>query len=153
MRSFSVVLVPAKRDVDGFFKVLLLSSHLLISRHPVQKSKFGACAVTGYCSLSSKFITRVYLTPYNLRNMVNKLSEPLLRTKTFKHCSNRVSVIVEHYCSRHRHCQVSNQVFVAAIPRVRWFFTQLSCKAYPDSRAGADPHRSLPFYEKRSDFS
>ena len=28
----------------------LLSSHLLVSRHPVQKSKFGACAVTGYCS-------------------------------------------------------------------------------------------------------
>ena len=28
----------------------LLSSHLLVSRHPVQKSKFGACTVTGYCS-------------------------------------------------------------------------------------------------------
>ena len=28
----------------------LLSSHLLVRRHPVQKSKFGACAVTGYCS-------------------------------------------------------------------------------------------------------
>ena len=33
-----------------FFKVLLLSSHLLILRHPVRKSKFGACAVPGYCS-------------------------------------------------------------------------------------------------------
>lgn len=31
-----------KRDANGFFKVLLLFSHLLISRHPVQKSKFGA---------------------------------------------------------------------------------------------------------------
>ena len=50
LRSFSVVLNPAKRDANGFFKILLLSSHLLISRHPVQKSKFGACAVTGYCS-------------------------------------------------------------------------------------------------------
>ena len=52
LRSFSVgvVLNSAKRDANGFFKVLLLSSHLLISGHPVQKSKFGACAVTGYCS-------------------------------------------------------------------------------------------------------
>ena len=50
LRSFSVVLNPAKRDANGFFKVLLLFSHLLISRHPVQKSKFGACAVTGYSS-------------------------------------------------------------------------------------------------------
>ena len=40
------------RDANGFFKVLLLSSHLLISRHPVQKSKFGACAVTEYCSFN-----------------------------------------------------------------------------------------------------
>ena len=49
LRSFSVVSNSAKRDANGFFKVLLLSSHLLISRHPIQKSKFGACAVTGYC--------------------------------------------------------------------------------------------------------
>ena len=49
LRSFSVVLNSAKRDTNGFFKVLLLSSHLLVSRHPVRKSKFGACAVTGYC--------------------------------------------------------------------------------------------------------
>ena len=32
------------------FKVLFLSSHLLSSRHPVRKSNFGTCAVTGYCS-------------------------------------------------------------------------------------------------------
>ena len=55
LRSFSVVLNSAKRDANGFFKVLLLSSHLLISRHPVQKSKFGACAVTGYCSFKRQF--------------------------------------------------------------------------------------------------
>ena len=48
LRSFSVVLDSAKRDANGFFKVLLLFSHLLISRHPVQNSKFGACAITGY---------------------------------------------------------------------------------------------------------
>ena len=36
LRSFSVVLYSAKHDANGFFKVLLLSSHL--SRHPVQKS-------------------------------------------------------------------------------------------------------------------
>ena len=53
LRSFSVVLNSAKRDANGFFKVLLLSSHVLISRHLVQKSKFGACAVTGYCSFYS----------------------------------------------------------------------------------------------------
>ena len=32
----------------------LISSHLLISRHPVQKSNFGACAVTGYCSFKAR---------------------------------------------------------------------------------------------------
>ena len=53
LRSFCVVLNSAKRDANGFFKVLLLSSHLLISRHPVQKSKFCACAVTGYCSFKN----------------------------------------------------------------------------------------------------
>ena len=56
LRSFSVVLNSAKRDANGFFKVLLLSSHLLISRHPVQKSNFGACAVTGYCSFKSMLL-------------------------------------------------------------------------------------------------
>ena len=53
LRSLSVVLNPVKRDANGFFKVFLPSSHLLISRHPVQKSKFGACAVTGYCSFKT----------------------------------------------------------------------------------------------------
>ena len=54
LRSLSVVSSSAKRDANGFFKVLLLSLHLLISRHPVRKSKFGACAVTGYCSFKVK---------------------------------------------------------------------------------------------------
>ena len=54
LRSFSVISNSVKRDANGFFKVLLLSSHLLISRHPVRKSKFGACAVTGYCSFNFK---------------------------------------------------------------------------------------------------
>ena len=54
LRSLSVVSRSAKRDANGFFKVLLLSLHLLISRHPVRKSKFGACAVTGYCSFKVK---------------------------------------------------------------------------------------------------
>ena len=53
LRSFSVVLNLAKCDANGCFKVLSLSWHLLISRHPVQKSKFGACAVTGYCSFNN----------------------------------------------------------------------------------------------------
>ena len=50
LRGFSAVSNSAKRVANGFFKVLLLSSHLLISLHPIPKSKFGACAVTGYCS-------------------------------------------------------------------------------------------------------
>ena len=49
LRSFSVASNSAIRFANAFFKVLLLSSHLLISRRPVQKSKFGACAVTVYC--------------------------------------------------------------------------------------------------------
>ena len=52
LRGFSVALNSAKRDANGFFRVLLLASHLLISRHPVQKSKFDACSVTGYCSFN-----------------------------------------------------------------------------------------------------
>ena len=66
LRRFSFVLNPAKRDENGFFKILLLSSHLLISRHPVQKSKFGAYAVTGYCPFN-----------FNLRQ------EPRLPTVSF----------------------------------------------------------------------
>ena len=45
LRSFSVVSNSAKRNANGFFKVLLLSSHLLNSQHSVRKLKFGACAV------------------------------------------------------------------------------------------------------------
>ena len=52
LRSFSEVSNSTKRNANGFFKVLLLSWHLLISWHPVQKSKFGACTVTGYCSFN-----------------------------------------------------------------------------------------------------
>ena len=55
----------AKRDANGFFKVLLLSSHLLISRHPVRKSKFGACAVTGCCSFNHSENKLIYF-PSNL---------------------------------------------------------------------------------------
>ena len=66
LRSFSVVLNSAKRDANGFFKVLLLSSHLLISRHPVQNSKFDQCAVTGYCSFKacSFYIRIIYLPTF-----------------------------------------------------------------------------------------
>ena len=46
----------AKRVANGFFKVFLLSSHdVLILRHHVRKSKFGACAVKRYCSLNLIF--------------------------------------------------------------------------------------------------
>ena len=51
-----IIANPVKRDANGFFKVLLLSSHLLISGHPVQKSKFGACAVTRYCSFKREHV-------------------------------------------------------------------------------------------------
>ena len=47
LRSFSVVSNSAKRDANRFFKVLLLSSHRLISRQDKQKSKFCACAKIG----------------------------------------------------------------------------------------------------------
>ena len=56
LRRFSVVLNSAKRDANGFFKVLVLSSHLLISRRPVRKSKFGACAATGYCPFLNNLV-------------------------------------------------------------------------------------------------
>ena len=55
--------------------VFWLSSHLLNSRHPVRKSKFGACAVSEYCYLNiqSALITRAFtnsncfLFPFLLR--------------------------------------------------------------------------------------
>ena len=62
LKSF-IVVSPIERDANGFFKVLLPSSHLLNSRHPVRKSKFGTCAVTGYCSFKSSDIVtlRTYI--------------------------------------------------------------------------------------------
>ena len=36
-------------------EMVLLFSQLLISRHPVQKSKFGACAVTEHYSFNFWF--------------------------------------------------------------------------------------------------
>ena len=55
LRSFSVVSTRQSAMQMDFLKVLLLSLHLLISQHPVQKSKFGACAVTGYCSFKNNW--------------------------------------------------------------------------------------------------
>ena len=46
----------------------LLSSHLLVSRHPVQKSKFGAWAVTGYCSFKKDPRFSNFLMKKNSRN-------------------------------------------------------------------------------------
>ena len=60
LRGFGVVSNSAMRDANGFCNALLPSSHLLNSRYPVRKSKFGTCAVTGYCSsinMRSKVIT------------------------------------------------------------------------------------------------
>ena len=60
LRSFRVESNAAKRDANGFFKVLLLSLRLLNSRHPVRKSKFGTCAVTGYCSFTKRRARKPY---------------------------------------------------------------------------------------------
>ena len=54
----------AKRDANGFFKALLLSSHLLNSRHPVRKAKFGTCAVTGCCALNITRVAQQYRGAY-----------------------------------------------------------------------------------------
>ena len=42
----------------------MLSSHLLNSRHPVRKSKFATCAVTGYCSLNKTRVAQQYRGAY-----------------------------------------------------------------------------------------
>ena len=42
-----------EEDVTGFSSPYLCSRIVLNSGHPVQKSKCGACAVTGYCSFKS----------------------------------------------------------------------------------------------------
>ena len=80
LRGFSVVLNPIKRDANGFFKVFLPSSHLLISRHPVQKSKFGARAVTGYCSF--KFVWR---TSWTWTPSPNRELKPSVWCQTQRH--------------------------------------------------------------------
>ena len=66
LKSFSVVLNSAKRDANGFF-----NSHLLISRHPLRKSKFGACAVTGYCSFN---LTWIYVCISQVEIHINYIS-------------------------------------------------------------------------------
>ena len=72
LRSFSVVLNSAKPDANGFFKVLLLSSHLLISRHPVQKLKFGGCALTEYCSFKLRLTVMFSNLEYRERERQRK---------------------------------------------------------------------------------
>ena len=83
MRSFSVVLNSAKRDANGFFKVLFFSSHLLILRHPVWKSKFGACAVTGYCPFKDQLIEQCHSTT---------LRWPLIREKSTASLSSLLDI-------------------------------------------------------------
>ena len=63
LKNFGVVSNLTKRDANRFFKVLSPSSYLLNSWHPVRKSKFGSCAVTGYCSFNSsdKVTLRTYI--------------------------------------------------------------------------------------------
>ena len=62
-----MVLNSAKHDAKRFFKVLLLSSHLLIS---AQKSKFGICAVTGYCSFNGSALNLImHVLNYWLKNV------------------------------------------------------------------------------------
>ena len=53
LRHFSVVLNSAKGDANGFFKVLLLSSHLLIFATSCPKIKVWYMRKTGYCSFNS----------------------------------------------------------------------------------------------------
>ena len=43
----------SEEDVTGFSSPYLCSRVVLNSGHPVQKSKCGACAVTGHCSFKS----------------------------------------------------------------------------------------------------
>ena len=54
LKSFNVVSNSTKRDANGCFKILLLSSHLLNSPQSFRKSNFGTCAVTGCCSFKSE---------------------------------------------------------------------------------------------------
>ena len=81
LRGFSVVLNSAKCDnANGFFKVLLLSLHLLISQLPVQNSKFGACSVTGYCSFKTSCDFVQSVKTVNLSLMNQKLKSVITQT-------------------------------------------------------------------------
>ena len=46
-----------EEDVTGFSSPYLCSRVVLNSGHPVQKSKCGACAITGYCSFKGVIVT------------------------------------------------------------------------------------------------
>ena len=50
-------------DVTRFSSPYLCSRVVLNSGHPVQRSKFGACAVTGYCSFNCSVCLTISLRP------------------------------------------------------------------------------------------
>ena len=52
----------SEEDVTGFSSTYLCSHVVLNSGHPVQKSKCGACAVTGYCSFNIHCLLVICLT-------------------------------------------------------------------------------------------
>ena len=54
MTSFTRKSNSTEEDVTGFSSPYLCSRVVLNSGHPVQKSKCGACALTGYCSFKNK---------------------------------------------------------------------------------------------------
>ena len=55
MTSFTRKSNSTEEDVTGFSSPYLCSRVVLNSGHPVQKSKCGACALTGYCSFKGPF--------------------------------------------------------------------------------------------------
>ena len=72
MTSFTRKSNSTEEDVTGFSSPYLCSRVVLNSGHPVQKSKCGACALTGYCSFNLWLL--LVIATGGLRNKTLNLS-------------------------------------------------------------------------------
>ena len=72
---------PLDRGPPLHVSRVLLSSRLLNSRRPVRKSKFGTCAVTGYCSFNLGWFKTLMLTFAYIHSKRRKLDIFILYKK------------------------------------------------------------------------
>ena len=84
-------------------------------RHPVQKSKFGACAVTGYCSFNSWLIPKSNRIDYKIIVLLIYLVVYLKPFRLSESCfytsgKNHVPLILKRKCNYFWQINHSNSV-------------------------------------------